>query len=109
MAKGSTASNLVPLVICILVLGAVAAIGFVGYSIAHDVGHQTRKKLEKKNVSFTKDGMKVGVKEKSQEQQGDSAQKYLHINSICGRITDDDTARLSRSGTTLHSPITSPS
>lgn len=78
MAKGSTAGNLVPLVVLFLVLGAIAAIGLVAYSIINDVGSQTRQKLEKKNVSFTKGGMKVGVKEKSREQQEDSAQKYLH-------------------------------
>jgi hypothetical protein len=72
MAKSS---NLVPFVILIVVLGVLAVVGFVAWSIAHEVGHKTRQKLEHKNVSFSKDGMKVGVKHKSQEQQEDAAQR----------------------------------
>jgi Tfp pilus assembly protein PilE len=77
MAKGSALSNLVPLIILVLVVGVLAAVGFVAYSIANDVGSQTRQKMEKRNISFTKEGMKVGVKEKTAEQQTDSAQKSV--------------------------------
>jgi hypothetical protein len=82
MAKGSSAGKLVPLIIFVLVAAVLAAVGFVAYSIANDVGSQTRKKMEKKNISFTKDGMKVGVKEVTQEQQGDSAQRLEYPPSI---------------------------
>jgi predicted membrane protein len=77
MAKGSALSNLVPLIILFLILGVLAAVGFVAYSIANDVGSQTRQKMEKRNISFTKEGMKVGVKEKTAEQQTDGAQKSV--------------------------------
>jgi beta-lactam-binding protein with PASTA domain len=70
MAKGGILS----LILLFVFVGVLAAIGFVVYSIAHDVGHQTKKKMEKKNISFTKDGLKVGVKEKTAEQQTDDAQ-----------------------------------
>ena len=75
MAK-SGLGNLVPLIILFVVLAVLAAVGFVAYSIAHDVGHKTRQKMDKRNISFTKEGMKVGVKEVTVEQQQDSAQKY---------------------------------
>ena len=75
MAKGSALGNLLPLIIVVILLAVLAAVGFVAYTIANDVSKQTRTKLEKKNISFTKEGAKVGVKEKSAEQQGDSAQK----------------------------------
>jgi len=74
MAKSG---NLVPLIILVVVLGVVAVVGFMAYSIAHEVGHKTRQRLERKNVSFSKDGMKVGVKHVSQEQQEDAAQSVL--------------------------------
>lgn len=76
-AKGSTLGNLVPLIVLVLVLAILAAVGFVAYSIANDVSSETRKKMEKKNISFTKDGMKVGVKEVTREQQEDSTQGYI--------------------------------
>lgn len=67
--------NLVPLIILVLVVGILAAAGFVAYSIAHDVGSKTRQKMEKRNISFSKDGMKVGVKEVTREQQEDGTQR----------------------------------
>lgn len=79
MAKSS---NIVPLIILIIVVAILAVVGFVVYSIAHDVGHKTRQKLERKNVSFSKGGMKVGVKHVSQEQQEDAAQRYQHCRAL---------------------------
>merc|ERR1711939_400691 len=73
MAKG----NILSLILLFLFVGVMCAVGFVVYSIATDVGHNTRKKMEKRNISFTKDGMKVGVKEKTAEQQTDDAQGLL--------------------------------
>ena len=72
MAKSS---DLIPLIILIVLVAIIAAVGFVAYTIAHDVGHKTRQKLERKNVSFSRDGMKVGVREVSREQQEDAAQR----------------------------------
>lgn len=69
--------SIIPLIILFIVIAILAAIGFVAYSIAHDVGKQTRQKLERKNVSFSRDGMKVGVKEVSIEQQEDKTQSVL--------------------------------
>lgn len=74
MAK---AGAIISVILLLLVVAIVAAIGFVAYSIAHDVGHNTRQKLERKNVSFSRQGMKVGVKEVTIEQQEDAAQRYV--------------------------------
>ena len=78
MAK---ASSIVPLIVLFLVVGFLAVVGFVVYSIANDVSQQTRQKLERKNVSFSRDGMKVGVKEVSVEQQEDVTQRYCNNHS----------------------------
>lgn len=76
MAHGSSILvKIFPLLLTVIVLGVVAVVGFVGYQIAVDVADKTSKKMEKKNMSFTKDGLKVGVKEVSAEQVGDSTQK----------------------------------
>lgn len=71
----STLGSLVPLIITFILLAVVGAVGYVVYSIAVDVADKTGQKMQKKNMSFSKDGMKVGVKEVSAEQVGDSAQK----------------------------------
>lgn len=73
---------ILPLIITFVFVGIVAAVAFVAYSIAHDVGHKTRQKLEKKHVSFSRDGMKVGVKEVTAEEQEDKTQRYNMPHSI---------------------------
>ncbi|KAK5101987.1 hypothetical protein LTS08_004447 [Lithohypha guttulata] len=75
MAKSkSTFGALVPLIVTVILLAVVAVVGFLAYQIAVDVADKTSKKMEKKNVSLSKDGLKVGVKEVSAEQIGDSTQ-----------------------------------
>ncbi|OQV04412.1 hypothetical protein CLAIMM_09300 [Cladophialophora immunda] len=69
--------DLIALFVLIILVAVVVAVGFVAYTIAHDVGHKTRQKLERKNVSFSRDGMKVGVKEVTREQQEDAAQSVI--------------------------------
>lgn len=71
----SKLGSLVPLIVTFILLAIVGAVGYVAYSIAVDVADKTSQKMEKKNMSFSKDGLKVGVKEVSAEQVGDSAQK----------------------------------
>lgn len=76
-------SNLIPFIILVIVLAVLAVVGFVAYSIATEVSNTTRQKLERKNVSFSKEGMKVGVKHKTQEEQEDQAQRY---DTMFGRL-----------------------
>lgn len=71
-----------------LVFIAVAGfVAYVAYSIFVDIKTQTEKKLQKKNVIFTKDGMKVGVKEVTTEKTIDSTQKYVSPRSFLSAIT----------------------
>ena len=87
MAK-SVLGNLIPLVILFLLLAIVAAVGFVVYSVANDVADKTSKKMEKKNISVSRDGMKVGVKQISAEDVGDSTQRYDAWDNFVARKAD---------------------
>ncbi|KKK24738.1 hypothetical protein ARAM_006937 [Aspergillus rambellii] len=60
-------NRLVPLIILLVAVLVLITIGYVVYSIVQEVGGKTRTKMEKKNLMFTKDGMKVGVKELDDE------------------------------------------
>jgi flagellar basal body-associated protein FliL len=62
------------LLILLVILLVVAAIGYVVYMIVMDISSQTKMKMEKKNINFSRDGMKVGVKHISAEQVSDSTQ-----------------------------------
>ncbi|KAJ5188835.1 hypothetical protein N7491_005156 [Penicillium cf. griseofulvum] len=72
------ASNLVPLILLLVFVGIIAAVGFVAYSIMQDVGKNTREKMERKNIAFTRDGMKVQVKEVQDEAYKDRTQSVLY-------------------------------
>lgn len=71
-------SKLIPLVVLFLVLALVSFIGYIVYTIATDVANKTSKKMEQKNVSFGKEGMKIGVKEIKTENYVDQTQKYIN-------------------------------
>ncbi|EGD84635.1 hypothetical protein H112_08350 [Trichophyton rubrum D6] len=70
-------SRLLPVVLVILLVVALAAVGLVIYSIAMDVKDNTKKKMEKKNVAFSREGAKVGVKEMQAEEYQDRTQSVL--------------------------------
>ncbi|CAI7585913.1 hypothetical protein N7509_008980 [Penicillium cosmopolitanum] len=70
-------SKVLPLILLLIFVGILAAVGFVVYSIVQGVSKTTREKMEKKNVVFTKDGMKVNVKEIKDEAYKDRTQSVL--------------------------------
>ncbi|KAJ9491430.1 hypothetical protein VN97_g1821 [Penicillium thymicola] len=71
------ARNLLPLILLLVFVGIIAAVGFVVYSIVQDVGKTTREKMERKNIAFTRDGMKVQVREVKDEAYKDQTQSVL--------------------------------
>lgn len=74
------ASRILPLIILFVVLAILAVVGFVVYSIVQDISDKTRDKMEKKNVMFTRDGMKVGVKEVNEEDYVDRSQRFVSLS-----------------------------
>ncbi|KAL2860348.1 hypothetical protein BJX68DRAFT_224960 [Aspergillus pseudodeflectus] len=70
-------NRLIPLVILIVVVIVIAVVGFIAYSIIQEVSNKTKTKMEKRNVMFTKDGMKVGVREVKEEEYVDRSQSIL--------------------------------
>ena len=69
-------SQLLPLILLFLGVAIAAIIGFVVYTIATDIADKTSQKMEKKNVSFGREGMKIGIKEVKTENYVDQTQKY---------------------------------
>ncbi|KAF2687790.1 hypothetical protein K458DRAFT_294655 [Lentithecium fluviatile CBS 122367] len=67
--------NLVPLVILFAVVAGMGWIGYQIYLYTNELTDRGIHKLEKKNVVFTKDGAKVGVKELKAEDYADKTQR----------------------------------
>lgn len=81
-------SKVVPLAIFFIVLGVAAFIGYAIYTIATDVAEKTSKKMEKKNISFGKEGMKIGVKEVRNENYVDQTQRYGVVDLVVQDCTE---------------------
>ncbi|KAF2640386.1 hypothetical protein P280DRAFT_34786 [Massarina eburnea CBS 473.64] len=67
--------NLIPL---ILLFAVVAGVGYVGYQIylySNELAERGVRKMEKKNVVFSKEGAKVAVKEIKAEDYNDRTQR----------------------------------
>lgn len=71
----STFSKVAPIVILFVFVGIFAFVGLQIYAVVNNIADTTNKKLEKKNVTFTKDGMKVGIKEVKTERYVDQTQR----------------------------------
>jgi hypothetical protein len=47
------------------------------YEFANELSERGKKKMEKKNISFSKEGMKVGIKDVKQESYEDKTQRFV--------------------------------
>ena len=59
---------LIPLFLLFLFLCVFGLIAYAFYAVANDVKDKTVTKMQKKNVTVTKDGMRVGVREVREEE-----------------------------------------
>ncbi|KAF2724213.1 hypothetical protein K431DRAFT_217958 [Polychaeton citri CBS 116435] len=74
MANGFT--SILPLIILFALVGGLAFVGYGIYNWSQELGERANKKMEKKHMSFTKDGgLRVGVKEMRNEDYADRTQK----------------------------------
>ncbi|KAK8206686.1 hypothetical protein M8818_004520 [Zalaria obscura] len=69
--------NLLPLIILFVIIAGGSYIGYQIYLWSNEMADRGKRKMEKKHVTFTKDGMKVGVKELRDEEYADKTQNYL--------------------------------
>jgi hypothetical protein len=68
---------LLPLIFLLIAVGIFAFMGYHIYLSFCKISDAASSKLEAKNVVFTKDGMRVGVKEVKTESYVDSTQNML--------------------------------
>ena len=72
-------TSLLPLVILFAIVGGAAYFGYQIYLWSNELADRGQKHMEKKNMTFTKDGgLKVGVKEMDAEEYADRTQRYDH-------------------------------
>ncbi|KAH9822031.1 hypothetical protein Tdes44962_MAKER04824 [Teratosphaeria destructans] len=70
-------ASIIPVFILLVVVGIAGYIGYQLYLWSNELADRGRKKMEKKNISFSKaGGVKVGVRT-TDESAADKAQKYV--------------------------------
>lgn len=80
--------QLVPLVVFFIFIGGLAFVGYQIYLGVNKIQAQATKNIGNKNITFTKDGMRVNVKEVKNEKYVDATQKVFvdvwnqHANNI---------------------------
>ncbi|KAG9250162.1 uncharacterized protein F5Z01DRAFT_678072 [Emericellopsis atlantica] len=73
----STFSKVFPLVVVVLFLAIAGYIGYQIYLSAQQIGNTASERMNKKNVVWTKDGLKVGVKSIQNEKYVDETQSWV--------------------------------
>ncbi|KAI1195681.1 hypothetical protein F5X97DRAFT_238421 [Nemania serpens] len=96
----SVASQLIPLIILLVV---VAGVGFVCYQIyvgASKIRENAESSFASRNVVFTKDGVKVGVRNVDNERYVDATQSWVvkawNAGSTANTVTDKPVATKKR-------------
>lgn len=79
MARGSKSAvwQIIPLVIAIIVVSAIAWVVYQVYVSATKIRDTASERMGKKNVVFTKDGVRVGVKQVQNEKYVDTTQSWV--------------------------------
>ncbi|KAI3393538.1 hypothetical protein diail_4174 [Diaporthe ilicicola] len=73
----SRLGQLVPLVIFFLVVAGFVFVGYHVYQSATKMSGNVSERMGKKNVVWTKDGLKVGVKHVESEKEVDATQRWV--------------------------------
>ncbi|KAI1001536.1 hypothetical protein K3495_g6666 [Podosphaera aphanis] len=73
----SAFSKIFPLLVLLSVTAVIAVVLYHLYVTAKKISSATTEKMQHKNVVFSKDGVKIGVRELGNESYVDKSQSYL--------------------------------
>jgi hypothetical protein len=86
----STIRQLIPLFIALIILSGAAWVGWHIYLSVAKIRDSASERMGKKNVVFTKDGMRVGVKQIQNEKYIDATQSWVVKAWNMGEIREDE-------------------
>ncbi|KAG6292831.1 hypothetical protein E4U09_003261 [Claviceps aff. purpurea] len=85
----STIGKLVPLLIAIVFVSAIGWVLYHVYDSATKIRDTASERMGKKNVLFTKDGVRVGVKDVQNEKYVDKTQSWVVKAWNLGQLKPD--------------------
>ncbi|KAG5937894.1 hypothetical protein E4U13_001278 [Claviceps humidiphila] len=85
----STIGKLIPLLIAIVFVSAIGWVLYQVYDSATKIRDTASERMGKKNVLFTKDGVRVGVKDVQNEKYVDKTQSWVVKAWNLGQLKPD--------------------
>ncbi|KAG5954379.1 hypothetical protein E4U57_004543 [Claviceps arundinis] len=85
----STVGKLIPLLIAIVFVSAIGWVLYQVYDSATKIRDTASERMGKKNVLFTKDGVRVGVKDVQNEKYVDKTQSWVVKAWNLGQLKPD--------------------
>ncbi|KAG6056975.1 hypothetical protein E4U32_005434 [Claviceps aff. humidiphila group G2b] len=85
----STIGKLIPLLIAIVFVSAIGWVLYQVYDSATKIRDTASERMGKKNVLFTKDGVRVGVKDVQNEKYVDKTQSWVVRAWNLGQLKPD--------------------
>ena len=82
--------KLLPLIILVIVVGVGGFVFYHIYMSAQEIRASAKERMNKKNVVFTRDGVKVGVKHIENEKYLDKTQRMVVKAWNMGNSTTDE-------------------
>ncbi|KAG6103963.1 hypothetical protein E4U14_006023 [Claviceps sp. LM454 group G7] len=89
VARWQKAEKLIPLLIVIVFVSAIGWVLYQVYDSATKIRDTASERMGKKNVLFTKDGVRVGVKDVQNEKYVDKTQSWVVKAWNLGQLKPD--------------------
>ncbi|KAL2107458.1 hypothetical protein VUR80DRAFT_5179 [Thermomyces stellatus] len=74
---GSLLGQLIPLALLTVFLGALGVVGYYIYQSAVEIRGAAEERMSRRNINFSKDGMRVGVRPIGNESYVDRTQRWV--------------------------------
>lgn len=75
--SANTPSQLIPFVLLIILVGGLAVIGYYIYLSVYDIRNAAEERMSRRNIAFSKEGVRVGVRSVGNENYVDKTQRWV--------------------------------
>lgn len=73
----NTPSQLIPFVLLVILVGGLAVVGYYIYLSVYDIRNAAEERMSRRNIAFSKEGVRVGVRSVGNENYVDKTQRWV--------------------------------
>lgn len=70
-------SQLIPFVLFVILVGGLAVVGYYIYLSVYDIRNAAEERMSRRNIAFSKEGVRVGVRSVGNENYVDKTQRWV--------------------------------